>query len=77
MDVVDGGEGLVVQDELVTLRSRGEIMSEMRRQYNIVLVTILSLLYFLSFIETLGEILLFLKYRPILALYSCREIAIV
>ena len=77
MDVVDGGEGLVVHDELVTLQSRGEIMSEMRRQYNIVLVTILSLLYFLSFIETLGEILLFLKYRPILALYSWREIVIV
>ena len=77
MDVVDGGEGLVVQDELVTLRSRGEIMSEMRRQYNIVLVTMLSLLYFLSLMETLGEFLLFLKYWPILALYSWREIVIV
>ena len=74
---MDGGEGLVVQDELVTLRSRGEIMSEMRRQYNIVLVTMLSLLYFLSLMETLGEVLLFLKYWPILALYSWREIVIV
>ena len=74
---MDGGEGLVVQEELVTLLSRGEIMSEMRRKYNIELVTILSLLYFLSLMETLGEFLLFLKYRPILALYSWREIVIV
>ena len=74
---MDGGEGLVAQEEPVTLLSRGEIMSEMRRKYNIELVTILSLLYFLSLMETLGEILLFLKYRPILALYSWREIVIV
>ena len=74
---MDGGEGLVAQDEPVTLLSRGEIMSEMRRKYNIELVTILSLLYFLSLMETLGEVLLFLKYWPILALYSWREIVIV
>ena len=77
MDVLDGGEGLVIQEELVTLLSRGEIMSEMRRKYSIELVTILSLLYFLSLMETLGEFLLFLKYWPILALYSWREIVIV
>ena len=74
---MDGGEGLVIQEELVTLLSRGEIMSEMRRKYSIELVTILSLLYFLSLMETLGEFLLFLKYWPILALYSWREIVIV
>ena len=74
---MDGGEGLVAQEEPVTLLSRGEIMSEMRRKYNIELVTILSLLYFLSLMEILGEFLLFLKYWPILALYSWREIVIV
>ena len=74
---MDGGAGLVAQEEPVTLLSRGEIMSEMRRQYNIILVTILSLLYFLSLMETLAEFLLFLKYWPILALYSWREIVIV
>ena len=74
---MDGGAGLVAQEEPVTLLSRGEIMSEMRRKYSIELVTILSLLYFLSLMETLGEFLLFLKYWPILALYSWREIVIV
>ena len=74
---MDGGEGLVAQEEPVTLLSRGEIMSEIRRKYSIELVTILSLLYFLSLMETLGEVLLFLKYWPILALYSWREIVIV
>ena len=74
---MDGGAGLVAQEEPVTLLSRGEIMSEMRRKYSIELVTILSLLYFLSLMETLGEVLLFLKYWPILALYSWREIVIV
>ena len=40
---MDGGAGLVAQEEPVTLLSRGEIMSEMRRKYSIELVTILSL----------------------------------